>query len=73
MKAVVFDMDGVLFDTESVGFAAWDYACKKLGVAPASALAYRTLGMNALAVDIGKSSRFHSINGAVHRKQPRGT
>lgn len=51
MKAVVFDMDGVLFDTESVGFAAWDYACKKLGVAPASALAYKTLGMNAFAVD----------------------
>lgn len=51
MKAVVFDMDGVLFDTESVGFAAWDYACKKLGIAPASGLAYKTLGMNAAAVD----------------------
>ena len=51
LKAVVFDMDGVLFDTESVGFAAWDYACKKLGIAPASGLAYKTLGMNAAAVD----------------------
>lgn len=51
MKAVVFDMDGVLFDTESVGFAAWDYACEKLGIAPASGLAYKTLGMNAAAVD----------------------
>lgn len=51
MKAVVFDMDGVLFDTESVGFAAWDYACKKLGIASASGLAYKTLGMNAAAVD----------------------
>lgn len=51
MKAVVFDMDGVLFDTESVGFAAWDYACEKLGIAPARALAYKTLGMNAAAVD----------------------
>ncbi len=51
LKAVVFDMDGVLFDTESVGFAAWDYACKKLGIASASGLAYKMLGMNAAAVD----------------------
>lgn len=51
MKAVVFDMDGVLFDTEKLGFAAWDYASKKMNISPASELAFKTLGMNAAAVD----------------------
>lgn len=51
MKAVIFDMDGVLFDTESLGFSAWDYACKKLNIKPASKLACKTLGMNEAAVN----------------------
>ena len=51
MKAVVFDMDGILFDTEKLGFAAWDYASKKMNIPPASELAYKTLGMNVTAVD----------------------
>lgn len=51
MKAVVFDMDGVLFDTEKLGFAAWDYASEKMNIPPASELAYETLGMNVAAVD----------------------
>ena len=32
MKAVVFDIDGVLFDTESVCMKAWDYAGEVMGV-----------------------------------------
>lgn len=51
MKAVVFDMDGVLFDTESVCFSAWDAVSKKMNVSPPSELAQKTLGMNEAAVD----------------------
>ncbi len=51
MEAVVFDMDGVLFDTEKLGFAAWDYASEKMHIPPAGELAYKTLGMNVSAVD----------------------
>lgn len=51
MKAVVFDMDGVLFDTESVCFSAWDAVSKKMNVSHPSELAQKTLGMNEAAVD----------------------
>ena len=29
MKAVIFDMDGLVFDTERVFIEAWDYAGEK--------------------------------------------
>ena len=35
MRAVVFDMDGLMFDTERLAMAAWDYAGEKLGVGKA--------------------------------------
>lgn len=34
MKAIVFDMDGVLFDTEQVYFRAWDMEGKSFGMTP---------------------------------------
>lgn len=34
MKAIVFDMDGVLFDTEQVYFRAWDMEGEKFGMTP---------------------------------------
>ena len=56
MKVVVFDMDGVLFDTESVCMKAWDYAGEVMGVGKAGYMVLKTLGMNAdKAVEIIKT------------------
>ena len=32
MAAVIFDMDGLMFDTERVFVQAWDYAGEQLGI-----------------------------------------
>lgn len=47
MKAVIFDMDGLMFDTERVFVMAWDYAGEKLGIGKAGYMNIKTLGMNA--------------------------
>lgn len=47
MRAVIFDMDGLMFDTERVFIEAWDYAGEKIGVGKAGYMTLRTLGMNA--------------------------
>ena len=46
MKAVVFDMDGLMFDTERVAILAWDYAGEKMGLGKAGYMVYKTLGIN---------------------------
>lgn len=46
MKAVIFDMDGLMFDTESVFFKAWDYAGEKIGIGKAGYMVMKTLGMS---------------------------
>jgi len=46
MKAVVFDMDGLMFDTERVAIFAWDYAGEKMGLGKAGYMVYKTLGVN---------------------------
>lgn len=46
MKAVIFDMDGTMFDTEKLFVAAWDYAGEKMGIGKAGYMAMKTLGMN---------------------------
>lgn len=46
---VIFDMDGLMFDTERVFIAAWDYAGEKIGIGKAGYMVYKTLGMNIVA------------------------
>lgn len=46
IKAVVFDMDGLMFDTERVFIKAWDYAGEKAGLGKAGYMVYKTLGTN---------------------------
>lgn len=46
MKAFIFDMDGLMFDTERVFVSAWDYVGEKMGLGKAGYMCIRTLGMN---------------------------
>lgn len=46
MNAVIFDMDGLMFDTERVCMLAWDYAGERMGIGKAGYMVLKTLGMN---------------------------
>ncbi len=46
MKAFIFDMDGLMFDTERVFIGAWDYVGEKMGLGKTGYMVLRTLGMN---------------------------
>lgn len=46
MEAVIFDMDGLMFDTERVFVQAWDYAGEKTGIGKAGHMILKTLGLN---------------------------
>ena len=44
IKAIIFDMDGTMFDTERVFIHAWDYAGEKTGIGKAGHMVMKTLG-----------------------------
>lgn len=45
-NAVIFDMDGLMFDTERIFIKAWDYAGEKVGIGRAGYMVEKTLGMS---------------------------
>ncbi|MBQ7739863.1 MAG: HAD family phosphatase [Eubacterium sp.] len=45
MKAVIFDMDGVLFDTESLAIKAWDTIGEEVGLGKVGYMVFKTLGI----------------------------
>lgn len=49
LEAVVFDMDGLMFDSERVVMYSWDVAGEQLGYGPLGHNIYNTLGMGAVS------------------------
>ena len=46
MTAVIFDMDGLMFDTERVFVKAWDYAGEQMGLGKTGYMVMKTMGSN---------------------------
>ena len=46
---VIFDLDGLMFDTKKAFIKAWDYAGEKIGIGKAGYMVYKTLGMSIAA------------------------
>lgn len=46
IKAVIFDMDGLMFDTEFLVIKGWDYAGEKLGYGKLGYMIYKAIGTN---------------------------
>lgn len=44
MNAFLFDMDGVLFDTEQLAIKAWDWVGEKIGIGKAGYMVFKTMG-----------------------------
>lgn len=49
VRGVVFDMDGLMFDTERIFVQAWDAAGERMGVGKAGYMVLKTIGMSTQA------------------------
>ena len=49
MQAVIFDMDGVIFDSETLVLETWKETAERHGVANVEQVCHRCLGLNASA------------------------
>lgn len=59
VKAVVFDMDGVLFDTEKLTAESWEKAGEALGCSNVMSVISQFLGLNS----VYQEKRFHELFG----------
>jgi len=50
IAAVIFDMDGLLLDSEKIALATFEAACNQLGFIPDLSVYYRCIGTNAVRV-----------------------
>ena len=50
MQAVIFDMDGVIFDSEAKGIECWKEVARRYGIQNIENTCYRCLGVNEKAV-----------------------
>ena len=46
IKGIVFDMDGLMFDTERLAIEAWTFAGKQIGLNITEDMVIKTLGLN---------------------------
>ncbi len=68
IKLIIFDMDGLMFDTEKLIFEAWKEACKKYKRKANHRILKETIGLNIIGTEevyknyYGDSFPFEKIN-----------
>ena len=55
IKAVIFDMDGVIFDTEKAVIEVWKVVAKKHGIPDIESFCKECIGTNAVMTKISSS------------------
>lgn len=51
IQAVIFDVDGLMFDTEEVGYQSWAHAEKVTGISLPEGLVHQTVGRTMAAIE----------------------